>query len=302
MPRNQNLRENPSRKINHKCGGIVYSCEKCNHTVELHVTAKVDKTNVVKEPKKPRQRRNALTPDTPLDMLMISLPTIPESDEKTVVMNPSVLPIYAKVTHKGHWVTDESTKLHMGTMDEKCNRNSVMLTNDCLLYKLKLAIRHRFICLGLIEPHDIDPQNLVPHIVVRKSPGDSNSQFHPIQGEVFKIDEADLSVKSQFLLIELDRTRDLHMTMIFSKGLKQRCDMVVEFKEMLAMLLDPKYQHLLQEYADLPYFGQDAVSYWKETKDQYPMNVTPPPDWKPTPKKGLDLSGVRLSAIGSVLE
>ena len=49
MPRNS------TKKLNQKCGSIVYSCEKCNHTVQLHVTAKVDETNVVKEPTQPHE-------------------------------------------------------------------------------------------------------------------------------------------------------------------------------------------------------------------------------------------------------
>jgi hypothetical protein len=287
MPRDQN------RKVKQKCGGVVYSCEKCNHTVELEVAAKVNKIDtikpVTKEPKNARSIKKEAQDESKSLVQMKSL-------------TPSVLPLYVKVTHKGFWVTDESTKLHVGTMNEKCERNSIMLTNDCILYKLKIAIRHRFICKGLIEPYEIDPQNLVPHIVVRKSPGDSSSQFKAIQGEYFKIDECDLSVKSQFLLIELDKTRGLHMTMIFSKGLKKECpDLIGEFKDMLAMLLDPKNQHLLQEYADLPYFAQDAVGYWKETADQYPLNVTPPADWKPSTKKVIDVSALNLSPIGSVI-
>lgn len=38
-----NMSRDQNRKIKQKCGGVVYSCEKCHHTVELEVTSKVNK-------------------------------------------------------------------------------------------------------------------------------------------------------------------------------------------------------------------------------------------------------------------
>ncbi len=66
------------------------------------------------------------------------------------------LPVCLQVEYDGFWTTN-------------CNRNSVILKPNSLLYVYKLAFRHLLLSMNVITPHDIDSQNLVPHIVVRKS-------------------------------------------------------------------------------------------------------------------------------------
>ena len=210
------------------------------------------------------------------------------------------LPVVVEVRHLGFWITDEKGT-HISTMDESCDRNSVMLEPTCLLYVYKLALRHLLLSRGVIVPEDIDAQNLVPHVVVRASKTDGLSKFKTIHGDKFLIEESMLSPKSDFLIVELDKRRGLHYTIIFSKKLKDRVDSAEAFKETIMTL--NRYPELLKGYSSLPYFGLDAIPYWVETADKYPFNVIPPPDWKPTvkPKKGEELAKLKLTAAGSVI-
>lgn len=205
-----------------------------------------------------------------------------------------------EVKHMGYWITDEKG-VHRATTDESCNRNSIMLTSDCLLYVYKLALRHLLLSRGVITEEDIDPANAIPHIKVRSDAKDPFSKYKKIQGKKFLVEESMLSVKSDFLTIELDEKLDLHCTMIYSKGLKKRVDSLEAFKEMLTLL--NKNPDMIQEYAALPYFGQDAIAYWVETKDAYPKNITPPKDWKPAQKITDEekFSKFKVSPAGSVI-
>ena len=126
------------------------------------------------------------------------------------------LPVCVRVDHDGFWITNNNG-IHISSLDYNCDRNSVMLTPNSLLYIYKLAFRHLLLSMKVITSYDIDAQNLVPHIVVRKNKADTNSNYNKIQGETFIITDESLSDKTDFLIIELDRERDLHMTVCYSK-------------------------------------------------------------------------------------
>lgn len=191
-----------------------------------------------------------------------------------------IFPRIIKIEHKGFWMSDANGK-HYAETDKKCSRNSVMLSETCPLYILKLAMRHRAVCHKYLPLVKIDAQNSVPHIVVRKSPADSNNQFDNIQGEEFKIDESSLSLKKQFLIVELDRDRDLHMTMLYNSNLPNDINLKEEFAHVVRLLDQrPDFAKL---YSELPYFGIDAAAYWLESADSYPENITQPIDWTPKP-------------------
>lgn len=263
-----------------KCGSLMYKCEKCNHEVELQLTAKTTVTEAkVKKESAP----------APAGVPIYTIPTFP---------------LYVEFKHRGFWITN-SEGIHEPTLDEQCNRNSVMLANDCLLYVYKLALRlfvyasidKELLSMKVITPYDIDPANLVPHVMVRKNPIDPFSKYKNIQGERFIITEAMISVKSDFMIVELDEKRDLHMTLIYSKKIKIRVNLIEAFKHVLQIL--NSYPQLIQEYASLPYFGQNATEYWYENPNSFPSQINVPAGYVPKPK--LIRIPSNVSAAGTIL-
>ncbi len=192
------------------------------------------------------------------------------------------LPVAITVSHKGFWITDNEQ--HVATIDKNCNRNSVMLTTNCLPYIYKIAFRHLLLSLQVIDPSDIDNANLVPHIKVRRDSKDSFSHYDSIQEAQFIINENDVSIKNDFITLELDRKKDLHTTLIYSKKIKQRVDLLKAFKFIIQLL--NQYPELISRYASLENFGKNVISYWYEcsktnSQSQYPFNIELPLDYKP---------------------
>lgn len=106
-----------------------------------------------------------------------------------------------------------------------------------------------------------------------------------------------LSVKSDFLLLELDESRDLHTTLVFSKGIKKRMDLVEALKIVIRNLnLHPE---TIAQYSSLPYFGQDEIEYWHDTPNSYPLNVKKPNNYVPKPK--IIETYANLSPAGSLI-
>ncbi len=264
------MAHNPKKGRNQSCGNIIYTCENCNRQVELHLNAKA-----IKEPK-PRKEK--------------------KEQQSMVVSEFPSFPIYVELKHIGFWITTPEG-IHKSTLDENCDRNSVMLSDSCLLYVYKLALRHFLLSRQVITPDEIDAANLVPHIMVRKNKTDPFSKYSRIQGEKFIITEKMLSVKSDFLLIELDEKRDLHMTLIYSKKIKNRIDLVETFKSVLQTL--NQCPSMIEEYSRLEYFGLPEINYWFDTPDSYPLKIKRPLDYIPTPKEDFKIKNV--SPAGSIL-
>jgi len=251
-----------------KCD-LYITCEKCNHQMTLSLTAKqikTDKKLIVKNKKNKQQSSH----------IDISSAFVSDEGYKFVKSNPH-FPVCVEILHKGFWITDMSG-IHQSTENEDTDRNSVMFTNDCLLYVYKLALRHLLLSIKAITPYDIDPANLVPHMVIRKNRTDAFSKYKSVQGEKFVITEEMLSVKSDFLIMEVDEKRDLHSTLIFSKKIRDRVDLIEAIKTVIQTL--NAYPHLIKEYQSLPYFGKNAIEYWYECERQYPFNVIPPDNYK----------------------
>ena len=268
-----------SRK-NQKCGKLLYKCENCNHEVELHINAK--QTNEMERMKK-------VVKDIKVDDYIKEL-------EKEVILNDYLnLPVCITLTYNGFWVTDNGR--HISLNDESCDRNSVMLNNDCLLYVYKLALRHLLLSRQIISPYDIDAQNLVPHVVVRKSKHDTNSKYHSVKNEQFIITEDMITVKNDFLLVELDVKRDLHMTLIYNKKIKSKVNLLDAFKEVISTL--NQFPQLIDAYANLDNFGYNEINYWYDTPDSYPLHVSRPIDY--VPNKIIKIIPKHISAAGSIL-
>lgn len=188
------------------------------------------------------------------------------------------MPIYVQVIHQGFWVTN-SDGMHSSTTNRSVSRNSVMLSPRSLLYVYKLALRHLLLTLKVIVPEDIDPANLVPHIVVRKNPKDPFSKYDSIQNKTYTLEQSHLSAKTNFLILELDSRKDLHMTLIYSKKIHKRIDLKQAFLFVLQVL--NKFPSLIVKYQALPYFGEREITYWYHVSKDYPFNIECPADYEP---------------------
>lgn len=210
------------------------------------------------------------------------------------------LPVCIEVVHSGFWITDNSG-VHKSTLDETCDRNSIMLTSESLLYVYKVALRHYLLSLHVISPCNIDPANLIPHIKVRDNKNDSFSKYKLMQNKRYIIDVNKLSARKDFLTIELDEVKDLHCTLIYSKKIGDKIDLIAAFKTIIRLL--NSFPNLIDEYKKLDYFGQMNINYWYENSDKYPFNIQLPVDYVP-PEEEDDNSffdSLKLSAAGSIL-
>ncbi len=282
------------------CGHIVYKCDNCDHNVQFSIMAVENQVKHVSRErlnKKKKSQKKDLGVDltvtqsgSSLEKLRHSIPGISQS------LN---FPVYVEIKHKGFWITDNQGQ-HLSTVNQQCDRNSVMLTNDCLLYVYKLALRHLLLSLKIINPSEIDAANLVPHIVVRKNKSDPFSKYNSIQSEKFLITSEMLTSKADFLLVELDVKRDLHTTLIYSKKINKRINLAEALKFVVSVL--NLYPNLIQEYSNLPDFGLTSIKYWFDIPQSYPFQISCPSDYQPLVKKKLDLQSHQLSPAGSVLE
>lgn len=204
------------------------------------------------------------------------------------------LPVGFTFNHCGYWITEDG--VHKGVDDSNVDRNAVMVDTSCLLYVYKLALRHYLLSRGIIKPSDIDAQNLVPHVVVRKNKHDRFSQYQKIQGRNFIVKEADISIRSDFMLIELDKEKDLHFTLIWSKKIRTKIDLLEAFKYVLRVLND--HPEMIEQYQALNDFGIGEIEHWYETGDQYPYNLQAA---KGEIKEEVNIELPERTAAGSIL-
>jgi hypothetical protein len=287
-----------------KCNDMIdlLLCKKCSNESSVSLIKSKKKFGKIEKKLKSGSRRNKIsntfdTIDTKkksddisaLQQLKNSIPRIFDSPN---------FPVCVQIKHDGFWITNNSG-IHISTTNEECDRNSVMLNNNCLLYVYKLALRHMLLSMHIIDPSDIDAANLVPHMVIRKSKTDPFSKYKTIQNKKFVITEEMLSGRTDFLIIELDAKQDLHTTMIYSRKISKKINLVDAIKTVISVL--NAYPNLIQEYIDLSYFGQHVINYWYDIQNSYPFNIKLPPDYIPTQKNDDDFSSYNLSAAGSIL-
>ena len=170
------------------------------------------------------------------------------------------------------------------------------MSEDCLLYVYKIAFRHLLLSMQVIVPEDIDSANLVPHVKVRRDKDDAFSKHNSIQNEFFLINETGISAKNDFIIIELDKKKDLHLTLIFSKGIGKIINLVEAFKNVIKLLnYNPE---LIKMYQSLEYFGYKEINYWYETGDLYPNNIHLPDNYVASVKRATEL---QITSAGSVI-
>lgn len=218
-----------------------------------------------------------------------------KKDSADMTNKPPVFPLQVKVEHQGFWVTVDNK--HVATTDPLCSRNSVMLQPTCLLSLWKLAFRHSLISKGFLTVDDLDAANLVPHIRVRKDPSDGFSHYEDVK-RTYLLSREHFSSRKDFLTIELDIKKNLHFTLVYSKGIGGKMNLLSAFEETMRILNnDP---NLVDQYTSLPYFGEQAASYWQLTKDKYPTNIVPPTDFKIPPLEEPPVCS-KVSPAGTVL-
>ena len=252
MPKNLNQKEE------------VLICEKCNHPNVLNIKPLKTRRN-----KKQSDNNNNIYNNDDDEIFIL--------DNVPSYRNIMHFPICIETKHRGFWITN-SNGIHVSTTDIKCDRNSVMFTNDCLLYIYKLALRHFLLSMKIINPSDIDAANLVPHMVIRKNNLDPFSKYDEIQNKKYVITDSMISVRNDFMLIEIDEQKDLHFTLIYKKKIKEKINLLKALKTVIAVLNE--YPNLINEYGQLSYFGQDAINYWYDVPESYPFNIIPPANYE----------------------
>jgi hypothetical protein len=248
-------------------------CEECGHQTEI------------------QKRQKSRDDDHNLQTKLIRL-----NDE---VYKSKNLPICVEIKHNGFWITNEHG-VHISTLDERCDKNSIMLSNDCLLYIYKIALRHLLLSMKVITPQDIDPANLVPHIKVRENKYDNFSKYKLMQNKKYIISDKEVSVKKDFITIEVDRKNDLHCTLIYSKKIGDKVDLFGAFALVIQTL--NTYPELIKQYSDLPYFGQKCMNYWYNCPDKYPFNVQLDDQFNDAHTNNeVDYNSIKISPAGSII-
>lgn len=216
------------------------------------------------------------------------------------INNNKSLPVCVEIKHNGFWITDNNG-MHISTLNENCDRNSIMLTNDCLLYVYKIALRHLLLSMKVITPDDIDSANLVPHIKVRENKNDPFSKYKLVQNKKYIINDEQVSVKKDFITIEVDRKNDLHCTMIYSKKIGDTVDLLWAFKTTIKIL--NAYPELIKQYSELPYFGKNYINYWYACPlNAYPFNVQLDPQFDNTSiVSEPNFDSIKVSLAGSII-
>lgn len=176
----------------------------------------------------------------------------------------------------------------------------IVLCSQMIVYSIyKIALRHLLLSLKIISPYDIDPANLVPHMLIRKNKNDPFSKYHKVQNKKVIITEDMLSARTDFLTIEIDEKQDLHSTLIYSKKIGNRVDLIAAIKLVIRTL--NQYPDHIQEYAKLSYFGQDAIQYWYDNGTNYPFNITPPIGYKPIEHNN-DIFPINVLPSGTIIK
>ena len=207
----------PLKKKRPASSDLLLECEKCKHP--MRVKLKVVSSEIT----------NVITNVISNDVTGVTGNIMEEKKDSADMKNkPPVFPLQVKVEHQGFWVTVNNK--HVATTDPLCSRNSVMLQPTCLLSLWKLAFRHSLISKGFLTVDDLDAANLVPHIRVRKDPSDGFSHYEDVK-RTYLLSREHFSSRKDFLTIELDIKKNLHFTLVYSKGIGGKMNLLSAFEE-----------------------------------------------------------------------
>lgn len=215
-------------------------------------------------------------------------------------------PVYVEIRHDGFWVSTGSGE-HFTTDDENYQKkegeiggNCVWLKSSCVLSIHKKAMIHMLSCMGLFRSGDLDPQNTVPHVMVRK-PGKRNTHHKSfeewgIDGQWVKIGEDSFTGRDDCVMVTLDAAKKIHMTLIYRTGLKRDTNPIDVYKWVLRILT--AFPKLLDEYEKLELDG-NVIDYWNNTPREYPNNVGLPQAYEPPKRQQIQLPA-HINASGTV--
>jgi hypothetical protein len=281
-----NNRPDKRRRVSRKVDPLDFSCQNCGHSVELHVTARSREPQATAPATADRPRRECKRAKHSSKAKGESECEAKGEAKGEAEAKGVDLPVVVTLSHVGYWITNKEGR-HEATLDERCDRNSVMLAPDSMLYVYKIAMRHYLLSRGVLMAHDVDNAMLVPHVKVRDNK-DATSFADYVQNRQFRIavekrestipglTESHLSSKDKFLMIELDLKRDLHYTLVFAKNIKARLaeldtTLIECFKETLRIL--NAHPHIIKQYSARPYFGAADSARWERDAAAYPHNV-----------------------------
>ena len=185
------------------------------------------------------------------------------------------------VQHTGFWITVHGK--HKATDDYKCERNSVMLDSKTKAYQLKLRVRHYLLSEQQMTQSDVDEQNLVPHIQIRKKNAmRTDFEYKAIQGAEYVIDRDAVFIGPDCIMLVLDHKRKIHYSLIYKDGISGRVDLLAVVVKVWNDMEDASPQSSA-EYAALPNFGGDTnvLQYWSEPGSYQAQRITPPSDYVP---------------------
>lgn len=113
-------------------------------------------------------------------------------------------------------------------------RNSALVSEDSVLFKLKMRLMDQLLINGLILVSDLDEQNRTPHININGS----KEVFDRLNGSTVSISNMTIRAQNDSVMLEIDKV--YHMTLVYKKGIIAAVDDVY-------IVLDSVLEQLLLE-------------------------------------------------------
>ena len=83
--------------------------------------------------------------------------------------------------------------------------------------------------------------------------------------------------------------------------IKQKINLIKAIKTVIIIL--NQNPHLIEEYSNLPYFGQECIEYWHDFPESYPFSVKLPFDYIPKSKlNDNNFTNIKTTAAGSIIQ
>jgi len=264
---------------------IIY--DESNNAERFSVNVTSAKTKVPKEKKVNRFRKTAdelsttnilnNPPSSSIKSQIVNFLPVMTLDVYKNIDTQESFPCVVKVQDVGWWTTNE-TGDHVPSTDDFVKSNCRMLTGGLRI--LKMEVQRLLVCAGLLHPN-VDAQNLISHMVVRSANNRGYKNYSELQNKDIEITHSMLSAKRDFLILEVNKQTDLHTTLVYSKGIGDKIDLIKVFEFVLK--LQRAYPQLQKEIEALPLCNKNIPHYWYETRNQYPFNTTPPENYIPAP-------------------
>jgi len=107
-----------------------------------------------------------------------------------------------------------------------------------------------------------------------------------------------VSNKKDFIVLELDKKRDLHMTLVYKKQIRNNIDLMACLKLVIHLL--NTYPELVTMYANLSYFGNQQTKYWYDVPESFPFRIEIPASYTVTDEKP-NYDALKVASGGSII-